>query len=41
MVSVTGEVADRDLCVRDSDLDQPLDFLSMHRHGPSASWSIG
>src|SRR5215469_1453764 len=39
VVAVPGKVADRDLRIWDSDLDQPLDFLSLHRHGPWASWS--
>ena len=34
MVAVAGEVADRHLRVRDAALDQPLDFVGIHRHGP-------
>src|SRR5476649_1932680 len=33
MVAVAGEIADRDLRVRNSGFDQPLDFTGIHRHG--------
>src|SRR5271163_1581888 len=32
VVAIAGEIADRDLGVRDLGLDQPLDIIRRHRH---------
>src|SRR6516164_10850296 len=37
VVTVTGEIADRHLGVRDARLDQALDLVRIHRHGRVSS----
>jgi hypothetical protein len=43
MVTVAGEVPDRDLRVRNLGLDQPLDLGGIHRHGNllKSGWMAG